>query len=147
MTIGGAALLATLATGLFAGGALYITMVEHPARLESETATAVAQWRPSYRRATVLQASLAVFGAAAAIFCWQGGGGSGWLLAGVTLAAIVAFTLLVVFPTNRRLQDESLDEDSIEALALLEQWGRLHAVRTIASLVAFAIELVSLAGG
>src|SRR5918995_4170029 len=53
---------AMLATALFTGAAVYISLVEHPARLLCPTAHAMEQWRPSYKRATVMQASLAVVG-------------------------------------------------------------------------------------
>lgn len=59
-------LIATVCAGLFAGAAIYINLVEHPARLEGGTAAALAQWRPSYRRATIMQASLAVVGSVSA---------------------------------------------------------------------------------
>ena len=55
-------LIATLCTGLFTGAALYVNLVEHPARVATGTAPAVRQWRPSYRRGTVMQASLAIAG-------------------------------------------------------------------------------------
>jgi hypothetical protein len=45
-------------TGLFAGAALYVTLVEHPARLECGTELAVAEFAPSYRRGAVMQALL-----------------------------------------------------------------------------------------
>jgi hypothetical protein len=45
-------LLATLCAGLFAGAAIYITFVEHPARLECGTELAATEFAPSYRRAT-----------------------------------------------------------------------------------------------
>ena len=54
--------LALLATALFAGASIYITFVEHPARMLCPIPWAVAQWRPSYKRATLMQASLAVIG-------------------------------------------------------------------------------------
>jgi hypothetical protein len=44
-------LIALASAGLFAGAALYITLVEHPARLECRTAVAIAEFVPSYRRA------------------------------------------------------------------------------------------------
>ena len=55
-------IVAVLTAGLFAGAAIYITAVEHPARLDCGTALAVREFAPSYRRATVMQASLAVLG-------------------------------------------------------------------------------------
>jgi hypothetical protein len=47
--------IAVLACALF-----YITAVEHPARLSCGTAVAAAPWAPSYKRATIMQASLAL---------------------------------------------------------------------------------------
>lgn len=35
-----------LATGLFAGAAVYVSLVEHPARVAGGTALAVAEFRP-----------------------------------------------------------------------------------------------------
>jgi hypothetical protein len=46
---------AVLACTLFAGAAIYINVVEHPARLSCGTEIAARQWAPSYRRATVQQ--------------------------------------------------------------------------------------------
>jgi hypothetical protein len=55
-------LMAMLCAGLFAGAAIYISLVEHPARLECGIELAVAEFGPSYRRAAVMQASLAAVG-------------------------------------------------------------------------------------
>ena len=44
--------IATLCAALFAGAALYINLVEHPARMGLETRIAALQWAPSYKRAT-----------------------------------------------------------------------------------------------
>jgi hypothetical protein len=38
---------ATLAAGLFAGAAIYINLVEHPARLDTGTRSALAEFAPS----------------------------------------------------------------------------------------------------
>jgi Domain of unknown function (DUF1772) len=132
---------ATLATALFAGAALYISLVEHPARLQCPTAHAVEQWRPSYQRATVMQASLAVAGSLLAIATWLTGAGLVWLLAGLVLGSVVPFTLLVMWPTNKRLEDPGLDTASKLARPLLVRWGRLHAVRSGLSLLALILML------
>jgi hypothetical protein len=138
------AILATLATGLFAGAALYVSLVEHPARVDSGPAVAVRQFRPSYRRAAVMQVALALVGTAAALARFAGGGHRGWLVGGLLLVSLIPFTLVVIMPTNKQLLDESLDPQSADVPALLERWGRLHAVRSAASLAAFIIFLALL---
>jgi hypothetical protein len=139
-------ILAALCAGLFAGAAMYISCVEHPARLQGGTAAAVAAFGPCYRRAAVMQASLAVAGFLAALIAWWQGRGLQILVGGVLLGTVVPFTLLVVEPTtNRRLLDPALDRSSGEAGALLRRWGRLHAVRSVVSGVGFVLLLARLA--
>jgi hypothetical protein len=134
-------LIATLSAGLFAGAAVYITLVEHPARIECGTAAALAEFAPSYRRATRMQASLAVVGCVTAIGAWLLDAGSAFLAGGLLLGAVVPFTLIVLYPVNGRLLDPALVPSSPEASALLAQWARLHAVRSLLGLLAFAVEL------
>jgi hypothetical protein len=47
---------------LFAGAALYISLVEHPARLCLADGPLLAQWQPSYKRALPIQSGLAIAG-------------------------------------------------------------------------------------
>jgi hypothetical protein len=140
-------LFATLCAGLFAGAAIYITFVEHPARLECGTELAATEFGPSYRRAAVMQASLAALGFLAAITAWALGGGLVVLLGGLVLALVIPFTLLVILPTNKRLLDPELDRGSAETALLLTRWGRLHAVRSVASGLAFGLLLWHLGQG
>ncbi len=130
-------ILATLAAGLFAGAALYVTAVEHPARMSCGSVLAVTEFRPSYERGAIMQATLALIGALAAMVRWGLGGQIGWLVGGLLLGAVVPFTLLVIMPTTTRLLDVSLELNSSESAVLLRRWGRLHAVRSALSLVAF----------
>jgi uncharacterized membrane protein len=138
-------LFATLCAGLFAGAAIYITLVEHPARLECGTELAATEFGPSYRRAALMQASLAAVGLVAAIVAWAQGHRLVVLIGGLLLGAVIPFTLVVILPTNKRLLDPGLDRSSAEAAALLARWGRLHAVRTVVSALAFGVLLWHLA--
>jgi hypothetical protein len=138
--------LATLCAGLFAGAAIYITFVEHPARLECGTELAATEFGPSYRRATLLQASLAAVGLGTALVAWWQGRGLMVLIGGLLLGGVIPFTLLVILPTNKRLLDPGLDRGSAEAAALLARWGRLHAVRTALGTLAFGVLVGDLAG-
>jgi hypothetical protein len=138
--------LATLCAGLFAGAAIYITFVEHPARLECGTELAATEFGPSYRRAALMQASLAAVGLVAALLAWVQGRRPAVLIGGLLLGAVIPFTLLVILPTNKRLLDPNLDRSSAEAAALLARWGRLHAVRSLLSALAFGVLVCHLAG-
>lgn len=129
-------LIATFAATLFAGAALYINVAEHPARMALETRAAALQWAPSYRRATLLQAPLAIVSMLAGIAAWISGSGTAWLVAAGLMGSVVPFTFIVVMPTNRRLLDPGRDLDSIETRNLLRSWNQLHAVRTVVSLCA-----------
>ena len=133
--------LAVLATALFTGAATYVSLVEHPARLGCSNEIALAQWRPSYQRGTVMQASLAIAGTLFGIAAWLSQAGSIWLVAGLLLGSVVPFTFLGIFPTNKRLEDPALDASSETARSLLVRWGHLHAVRSVLSFVALLLML------
>jgi hypothetical protein len=137
--VSAAQIIATLAGGLFAGAAIYINLVEHPARLECGPPLAVTEFGPSYRRAAVMQAALAVIGSGAGAAAWWLGAGRPWLIGAVVLSFVVPFTVLVILPTNQRLLDPGLDKTSAEAHALLVRWGRLHGVRSVAGAISFLL--------
>jgi hypothetical protein len=133
--------LATLFAGIFAGAALYITVAEHPARLSCDTRTAISQWAPSYTRATLMQAPLAVLSLLSGFLAWFFGAGALWLCAAVLIGLVVPFTLVVIMPTNQRLLENDRDRASEQTRLLLVRWGTLHAVRTWLSLAAFVVDL------
>jgi hypothetical protein len=125
------------AGGLFAGAALYVTLVEHPARMQCGTLLAATQFGPSYKRGAVMQSLLAVVGTLAGVVAGLAQGSSAWLAGSFLLFLAVPYTLIVIFPTNGRLLDPALDRSSAEAQRLLVRWGRLHEVRTVLGLAAF----------
>lgn len=128
-------IVATLAASLFAGAALYINVAEHPARMSLDTRMAAMQWAPSYKRATFLQAPLALLRCASGTAAWLVGAHVMWLTAALLIGAVVPFTFLVVMPTNQQLLDPSRNLASLETRKLLEKWNRLHAGRTGLSLL------------
>jgi len=138
--------ISALAAGLFAGAAIYISAVEHPARVSCGIGVALAEFAPSYRRGAVMQASLAVIG------CLTGAAG-GWVrgdalavTGALLLGSVVPFTLTAIAPTNRRLLDQGLAAHPAIASTLLTRWGRLHAVRSLVAAVAFVILLTRISG-
>jgi hypothetical protein len=139
--------LSTACAGIFFGAAAYINLVEHPARVSLGAALAVREFAPSYHRATVMQASLAVLGCVSGLLAAWRLGDVTVGLAALLLGSLVPFTLVVIFPTNKRLLDPTLDPTSASAGALLARWNRLHAVRSIVSGAAFGVLLLRLAMG
>jgi len=125
-------------TGLFAGVALYISFVEQPARLAASTQVALAEWRFSYRRAAYLQVVLAAVGVLSAIAAFYLGRGVSVFVAGMLLAIVMAWTLVVVMPVNRQLLDPARVSTTSDTDVLLKKWGRLHLIRTIAALLSLA---------
>jgi hypothetical protein len=140
--------IAVLATAIFAGAAIYINLVEHPARMGCSTELAATQWAPSYKRATLMQAPLAVIGGVNGIGAWWFGSGVPWLLGAMLILAVVPYTLIVIEPTtNRPLLEPGRDRRSAETHDLLVRWGRLHAVRSVLGLVASALFIWQLVRG
>jgi len=111
--------IATLSAALFAGAALYINIVEHPARMGLETSIAASQWAPRYKRATWLQAPLALLSFLAGAAAWLLGGDVLWLVAAVLSSAFVGCTLIVIMPTNLMLLAPGRDPRTQETRALL----------------------------
>jgi hypothetical protein len=138
--------LAVLCCILFAGAAIYINLVEHPARMGCDTKTAATVWAPSYKRATVMQAPLAVISFLAGVAVWLLGGGLLWLIGALLIGLVVPFTFIAVMPTNNQLLAPGRDLSSAETRSLLEKWGRLHAIRSALSFLASIVYLLSLIG-
>ena len=114
---------AILMATLFSGAALYVSLVEHPARMECGTELAATVFGPSYRRAAVMQAILALAATIAGIRAWFPDTRLGWFL------------------TNKRLLDSKLDRTSEAARRPLHRWGTLHWVRSVLGLAASVVFL------
>jgi hypothetical protein len=133
--------LAVLSCSLFTGAAVYVSLVEHPARMQCGVEVAATEFSPSYRRGTVMQVTTAVLGLLSSIAAWLAGGTFWWIVAGAILASVIPFTLIVILPTNKQLLSQTLDRRSVEAERLLARWGTLHAVRSVLSGVALLLFL------
>jgi hypothetical protein len=133
--------IALLIAALFAGGALYVSVAEHPARLEAGPEAGLAQWKASYRRAKFLQGCLALIGGVIAFCVWWRSLNQLWLIGSLLLLANWPWTLLVMMKLNRRLDAA---EPGAESHDLLARWGRLHAVRSLLGLASALAMLAAL---
>jgi hypothetical protein len=131
---------------LFAGAALYISLVEHPARLMLPDGPLLAQWQPSYRRALPIQSGLAVAGGAAGLIVCYLSADWRWFAGSILLLANWPFTLLVIMPVNKPLMAMQEGESGTASRAMLVQWGKLHNVRSALGAAAALIFAWALAG-
>jgi len=124
-------ILALIAAALFAGAALYVSVAEHPARMQLDIHAALAEWQPSYARGAAMQASLAVVAGLLGIAAgWTDTPRLLWILGAVVMLTNLPYTFLAIWGTNTRLKMTPIEQASPDTRALLDRWGRLHAVRT-----------------
>jgi Domain of unknown function (DUF1772) len=142
-------ILALLVASLFAGAAIYVSVAEHPARMQLDPDAALKQWKPAYAKGAVMQASLALIGfALGAAQCFIDGLRTGqfflqpdwWFLVGaLILVANWPYTLVVIMPANNKLNAQASADES--TMKLLHRWGALHLWRGVlgaASVLVFA---------
>ena len=133
--------IALVAAALFAGAAIYVNVVEQPARLKLDERALLTQWKPAYKHGFAMQAPLALIGfLLGALAAWQTGDWW-WLVGGLVLLTNWPFTLLVIMPTNNRLMAMEPETATPEARSLIIAWGWLHAVRSALGVAATLILL------
>ncbi len=91
-----------------------------------------------------MQVSLAIVATVAGLAQWLRGSGALWLVGALLIVSVIPFTLVAIMPTNNKLLEPGRDNSSQETRRLLEAWGRLHAVRSVLSLVATLVCLHAL---
>jgi hypothetical protein len=69
---------AIIAAALFSGAALYINFAEQPARLGLNDQSLLDEWKPAYKRGTLMQAPLAVIGVLLGTCAWWQSGNALW---------------------------------------------------------------------
>ena len=131
--------IAVLSCTIFAGAAIYINLVEHPARMDCGTKIAATVWAPSYHRATMMQAPLAIVSFLAGTTVWILGGSVTWFVGALLIGLVVPVTFLIIMPTNEQLLIPSRNLESNETHALLNRWAKFHGIRSILSLIASII--------
>jgi len=127
---------ALLCAGIFTGAAVYISLVQQPAAREAGVAARL--FPAMYARAAPMQASLALLGSLCGLLAGVTGSAGGASIVGALLLfAVVPYTLIRIKPVNDALNDPARDPDADDTLALLDTWGRLHHLRSVAGGLAF----------
>jgi hypothetical protein len=131
------ATLALLVAAAFAGAAIYISLVEQPARMALADGDLLAEWKIAYRRGTAMQAPLALVGGALGVASFLMEDASPIALVGAGLMlANWPWTAVLMMPTNNTLSATPLEGAGAEVRRLLQRWGNLHLVRGVLGIAA-----------
>lgn len=128
--------LALIVAAVFSGAAAYANLVEQPARFRFDTQALLEEWKPSYKRGTMMQAPLALAGFALGLAAWWQTRDFLFLAGGIMMLANWPWTILVIKPVNAVLMATEPEQAGAQTKALIAKWGRLHAVRTAVGFVA-----------
>ncbi len=132
--------LALIPAAVVAGAALYISAVEQPARLGLDDRSLLTEWKPAYKRGTMMQAPLAIVGFVLGLMAWWQTGHLAWVLGALPMIANWPVTLLMIMPMNNKLMSIEPAFAGPESRAMIQSWGSLHMIRTalgIAAALAF----------
>jgi len=133
--------LALISAAVFAGAALYISMVEHPARLGLDHRSLLMEWKPAYKRGTAMQAPLAIGGFVLGLAAWWQSGHLAWAVGALLMIANWPVTFFAIMPTNNKLMGIEPAMAGPESRAMIETWGSLHRVRTALGIAASIVFL------
>ena len=135
--------LALVVAAVFSGAAIYVNVVEQPARFSLDDRGLLAEWKPSYKRGFGMQAPLALAGFALGLVAWWQTRDLLFLVGGAMMLANWPWTLLVINPVNAVLMATESSQAGAETRTLIEKWGRLHAVRTAFGFIAVFAFLIA----
>jgi hypothetical protein len=123
-------ILALTVAAIFSGAAVYVNVAEQPARLLLDDRALLTEWKPSYRRGAMMQASIALIGCVLGLIVWWQTSQAGFLVGAIAMVAPWPWTLLAIKPTNDALLATEPDKAGPQTRALVVKWGALHGVRT-----------------
>jgi hypothetical protein len=139
--------LALIAAAVFTGAAVYINIVEQPARLALDDRSLLAQWKPAYKRGTAMQAPLAVVAFVLGLAAWWRSGDIAWIVGALLMIANWPVTFLAIMPINKNLVATEPELAGPQTRALIRAWASRHAIRSALGSAATVVFLWAIMAG
>jgi hypothetical protein len=132
--------LALAAAAAFTGGALYVNIVEQPARMALEDSALLSEWAPSDRRGVALLLGLALIAGIFGLASYFETQDVRWAIGALIAILSWPYTFFVMAPLNNQIL--TLNPKDVGATrALVSQWGQLEYGLTGLAIVASAVFL------
>jgi hypothetical protein len=119
-------LFAFAAACAFAGAALYISVVEQPARLTLNARAMVREWTPSNRRGFIMLSMLAIASSILAYTDYARTGDVRWIIGGTIMLATWAYAYFAIVPVNIWLFALEQGGSALTLRELMRDWGLLE---------------------
>jgi hypothetical protein len=119
-------LFALIFASAFAGAALYLVLVEQPARLALDDASMIREWAPSDRRGFALFGGIAVLAALSGLAAFSHGSDIRFLIGALLVLASWPYTYFVIVPLNNRLLAAGAARPDADAREIVTFWGQLE---------------------
>lgn len=129
-------LFAFAAAAGFTGAALYIGLVEQPARSALGTRAMIREWMISNRRGTVMLSALALASAVLAGIEFGLVGDVRWIIGALVMAASWPYAFFVITPVNVWLYAVPPADSPSRARELMLDWGLLERGQVLIGLAA-----------
>jgi hypothetical protein len=127
----------------FSGAALYINLVEQPARLALDDKGLLSEWRPSDRRGFAMLASLALIAAVLGLATYFETQDVRWAIGAIVVICSWPYSFFAMVPMNNRILAISANDPGA-ARELVSTWGLLEYGHTAIGIVACAVFLWAL---
>ena len=110
----------------FLGAAIYICLVEQPARLKLSGPEMIKEWRVSNRRGTLILSVFAVISAILAFIQFKTNGDVRWIIGGTTILASWPYAYFVMVPVNCLALRVAAGRAVSPVRQLMWDWGLLE---------------------
>jgi Domain of unknown function (DUF1772) len=127
----------------FSGAALYVNLVEQPARLALDDQAILNEWTPSDRWGVALLAGLSLLSAVFGLVAYFESQDVRWAIGALLIIMSWPYTYFAMSPLNDQILTLA-PRDVGAARVLVRQWGRLEYGQTALGVVASAAFLWAL---